>query len=488
MNHNSKRPLPRRRKAIVRRLQFECCEERTLLAAAPIADLLTLTQVDPNTLPANVAVEQANQPNSAPSNGTVPANSFETSNNTASNGTVADHTNDVNGSGASAPIVAALNVVDAGEGGFERFILTPVADAIGQTRVQADARTTFTLSAVDVTATQGDFYYLQRENGQKVQLSNGTNLLDALTIRSNLLPLDVGKIISNEVQDSFSYEVIETSTDSGRRTDFDSDGDRQVTVEAVALDVAANKVMVFGSVTALNVHDRVVEEHIRGDSSAIEITSPEQTSVTITQLNTAIEESNHSLDEVAGEGEFVRLSVGSYDEQIAIAQSIKAETPDAVTVQLATSTQQVVSQVAFRPSNSNEQTIEIASANDASVAWELELVPVSHIAMAFDVSDFAAVPASDLSRLQNEDNSSAETNGVIKSKSSMESATPATDGEILPNADAVSFSIKRQSENFVGTSTTYLSISPLTIAVAGAILVKDRWKKLQPSDKKRKPR
>jgi hypothetical protein len=457
-----------KQKSRARRLHFERCEERVLLATTPVSDLVELVQIDLNTIPADVIL--ATEANDASNNAANAVNNAASVNNTGDQQSATLN---------PAAVGEAMKISDRGEGGFEPLRLTESAewqDVVGL----AEFRVQY---SYDSDTIQSHGAALDRQL-----------LLDEAGYRTaNKGNLGLGMVIKTEL----SRDVDLTPQTGEVRL---SDDDKLPTRIIISPDVSQNEELfrdtpfVFPITLDLKAKGgwQPVVEDLNDRSYRMfnyVAAPPLQTKPTIETLDPEPPQPNGpELALEPGAGEFVRLSVSTVAERIELQQL-----PDHSSVQIANAS--IPTPGARSTQRASGGAVGAASSGHlsdwarpivAEAAWELQLTAVKRVVLAFDASDPMVQPRADVQREHSPNNT-----GIHPPATPLNSnpnAPAPTSGLTVPptSSDAVSFCKPKEADTESEASQPYIAISPLLAAVAGAILVKDRWQILKPREEKRK--
>lgn len=469
----------RSRKPRKRHLQFEHCEERVMLTTTPVSESL---QANINLLQQEVVVANAAaNANLSTNNATNAANNDFASGNAT---TPSEAGNQVVIQALPQAVDDALQSVQPGEGGFERFDFAGVTADGNVLHYERDghqfADETTNTAAADNSGPQA--------NG--IELQTATNFtLSLLNDAIDFFTLDVS---GRSTQGKLGGERSGLTT-GGVIVGTSSDVDRGSAVERFAESVTLWVGGVIGnhlygpdpperadSATNIRIEPtdsvgRTADDHIGSSPPTSKLTIPE---ITLAEVPSRESELRR------GEGEFVRLTVGTHaeriewhdmpnpDDDVQIAHG--PVPPSEVQVDITTTRGDIASRV---PSPTREPA-----------AWDIQLTPVRHVALAFDYAEPTTPPVANAHDERAEDAVPESRNETLGGDSVREVVTPSNDTPVLPPPGAVSTSQRQQAEPDGEISQPYVAVSSLLAALAGPILVKDRWQKLQPRDEKQNRR
>ena len=447
-------------KSRVRCLRFECYEERVLLATTPVSELIAATQVDVDVIPADTVLV------------TDPA--------LVDDPVLVDEANDTAATAAALAatetpeaVSFALKITQPGEGRFEGIGI--LGNLFTDSGVVNNA---VTLGDSDVVYGQRrielDFRYDDSEATETVPHSRF-----AWGAVSDAFDEVVGSFLKilPALQTHNSNTISEMSQDA-ELDGYDFHGDTTIRLsDAIEVEGAihgtkfdtsgANVVFDLQETYTLNL---VVED--------LAMSPPQQAVLAVGEIQ--LQQQPAAESELAhGEGEFVRLSVSTPTERLE-----SEPLPDTPTTLIVNDQRAAPGPRAVHVSTEtrrHESRVRVASA-----AWDVQLMPVRTVALAFDASEAMMLPTIPTQRSFDDEGDSQPVPFIDRGAS--EQATPAAEAPVLPPADSVSYLRAPEKDPKDSESQPYLAVSPLLAAIAGSMLVKDRWQKLQPRDEKRERR
>ncbi len=474
--------LARRKLRRRRRLHFECCEDRILLATIPTGNLLENVDVNMNMVPAEVVLQVATNSATESSNNAVnvPGTATVSSNTANSNGTAV----------TDAAVADALHTALVGEGAFEPLAVTVDSNGnqyftVGDTGAYGAAPATY------------DTIYGDHASGQSQVMLGSLHLLSGLNFDFRL------DTTANDVAvRNFDGAIPATLSLLDQQTVYSRWNDGAKYDETVAMDTIfgngttrrAPLIRLIGESQYFEISELVVDERHGEDFVVVprdgylangkqvyrqgdDFTQspPPMSEMRLFEVALApprTGESGHSV----GEGEFVRLSVGTYSERIEVDRSLLVQVANPQPASNPTSSRQVSRQA--HTANFVQPAVRHSGRGLNSVvhsaAWEMKLTPVSRVALSFDASDPSFHPNTVMTPSHTLGSSAGTPRSVpVRPADSSTSELPGA-----PKLNTISLRGWRPDDKRPSNSSpAYAALSPLIVLVSGSILVKDRWQK-----------